>query len=70
MWNPFSTIKKGYDKAMTAMILGVVRHALTTFGGALVARGTLGESDLELAVGSIMTLLGIAASLLNKKGQT
>jgi len=54
---------------MSAMVLGIVRHVLTTVGGALVAKGTIGESDLELAVGAIVTLIGIVASVINKRGQ-
>lgn len=48
-------------------VLGFVRHILTFGGGFLVANGTLGQSDMESAVGAIVTLIGIIWSALHKK---
>ena len=35
------------------MLNGLLRHILTAAGGALVARGSLAESELDLAVGAV-----------------
>ena len=41
------------------MLNGLLRHILTAAGGALVARGSLAESELDLAVGAIITLADV-----------
>ena len=64
---PINLIKKGKDTIMTSIILGLVRHALTAAGGALVANGTLGGSDLEAGIGAIITLVGLVASVWSKR---
>ena len=46
---------------------GIARHILTAAGGALVARGTIAESELELAVGAIIALVGIIWSAFAKR---
>lgn len=46
---------------------GIVRHILTAAGGALVTKGMLGEAQLELAVGAIVTLAGVVWSAIAKK---
>lgn len=48
-------------------ILSVVRHILTFGGGFLVTNGTLGQSEMETAVGAIITLAGIAWGIFDKK---
>lgn len=48
-------------------VLGLVRHALTTLGGFLAAQGHLSASDAELAVGAIVTLVGVAWSVYAKR---
>lgn len=48
-------------------VLGLVRHALTTLGGFLVAQGHLSASDVELTVGAIVTLAGVAWSVYAKR---
>ena len=40
-------------KTQDTVLNGIVRHILTAADGALVARGSLAESELELAVGAI-----------------
>lgn len=45
---------------------GIVWHILTALGGALVARGSLAESELDLAVGEIITLAGVIWSAIAK----
>ena len=47
-------------------ILGFVRHALTFGGGILASKGLLPESQVELAVGAAITLIGIVWSALAK----
>lgn len=48
-------------------ILGFVRHILTFGGGFLTANGAVTSGDLELAIGAIITLAGIAWSAIDKK---
>jgi hypothetical protein len=47
-------------------ILGVVRHVLTTLGGALVTDGILTSSQLQDGVGAIIVIAGVVWSLINK----
>ena len=56
-----------FTKTHDTVLNGIVRHILTAAGGALVARGSLAESELELAVGAIITLVGILWSALVKR---
>ena len=48
-----------FTKTQDTVLNGIVRHILTAAGGALVARGSIAESELELAVGAIITLAGV-----------
>ena len=48
------------------MLNGIVWYILTALGGALVARGSLAESELDLAVGEIITLAGVIWSAIAK----
>lgn len=48
-------------------ILSFVRHILTFGGGFLVTNGTLTASDMETAVGAIITLGGIAWGVFEKR---
>ena len=48
-------------------IFGLVRHALTIVGGALVAKGYLAEEGLDEVYGSIMALLGVVWSYAAKR---
>jgi hypothetical protein len=52
-----------------AVILGIVRHALTAAGGGLVAGGWLSGDDLHAAIGAIVTLAGIGWSAWAKRAQ-
>jgi hypothetical protein len=45
---------------------GLLRHILTAAGGAWVARGSLAESELDQAVGAIITLAGVIWSAIAK----
>ena len=48
-------------------ILSFVRHILTFGGGFLVTNGTLSASDMETAVGAIITLGGIVWGIFDKR---
>lgn len=48
-------------------IMGLVRHVLTFGGGFLVSAGALDAATLEVAVGAIITLAGIAWSVIVKR---
>jgi len=52
------------------MITGIIRHVITTAGGALVAGGYIGQDELNLAVGAVITLIGVAWSAWDKKRQS
>lgn len=52
---------------MKDMILGIVRHVLTAAGGTLAGNGVLTDADANVAAGAIITLLGIAWSVWDKK---
>lgn len=47
-------------------VLGLVRHGLTTAGGALVTAGVATEADLATGVGAITTILGLGWSWWRK----
>lgn len=50
-------------------ILGFVRHVLTFGGGFLVQDGLVNATQLETAVGAVITLAGIVWSVLDKKNR-
>ena len=50
-----------------AMWIGILRHVLTAVGGSLVAKGTIDASSLEMVVGAVTTLVGVAWSIGNKR---
>ena len=43
------------SKTQDTVLNGIVRHILTALGGALVTKGAIAESELELVVGAIIT---------------
>lgn len=49
------------------VILGFIRHVLTFGGGSLVAAGTVDETMMLEAVGALVTLIGVAWSVWDKK---
>ena len=57
------------DDAMKTILAGMVRHALTTAGGALVAGGYMESNEMGAFVGGGMILAGIVWSWWNKRGQ-
>ena len=48
-------------------ILGIIRHVLTTAGGALVANGTLDANQLNTGAGALVVLIGVIWSVVAKK---
>lgn len=52
---------------MLSIVLGIIRHTLTTLGGGMVGAGALTSDDLQSAVGAICTVLGIAWSVWEKR---
>jgi hypothetical protein len=55
------------DKTKDTILNGVVRHILTAAGGALVTKGVIGETELEMAVGALITIVGVVWSAIAKK---
>lgn len=50
----------------TDQLLGIVRHLLTSAGGALVSHGLISSSQASDGVGAIMVLIGIGWSIYTK----
>lgn len=48
------------------ILFGVFRHALTTYGGYLVADGWLSKDDLSTGIGAILAIAGILFSVGEK----
>lgn len=46
--------------------LGIIRHTLTFVGGILVTEGFVTESNMNLGVGAIITLVGVIWSIISK----
>lgn len=46
--------------------LGFVRHVLTAVGGMVAATGYIGSGDIELVVGAVVTIVGVAWSAYDK----
>jgi hypothetical protein len=51
---------------MNEEMKGLIRHTLTTVGGALVTKGLVDSSTLNDAAGAIVILIGVAWSLTHK----
>jgi len=56
-------------EALQPILAGLVRHGLTTVGGALVAGGYLDASQTSAFIGGGMVIAGIAWSWWQKRGQ-
>ena len=48
------------------IIQSLLRHVLTTVGGTLVSKGVITTDDLSTTVGAILTLVGVAWSVVVK----
>lgn len=49
------------------IILGLVRHILTTAGGVLATKGVIDAGSAETAVGAVIALAGVIWSVVAKK---
>lgn len=54
---------------MQSITLGLIRHILTSAGGALMTKGVITATVLDQGVGAIITLVGIVWSALEKKSK-
>jgi hypothetical protein len=50
-----------------SILLGLIRHTLTTVGGVLVTRGLLTTADLDAIAGGLAVLAGVLWSILEKR---
>lgn len=62
--NNNSNMKKRLNKEQ---ILGIVRHSLTFAGGMLVVFGIVEEGIISEITGSLITLVGLIWSVIDKK---
>jgi hypothetical protein len=51
---------------MNPVIVGQLRHVLTTIGGILAAKGYISAADIEMYVGILVTVAGFAWSAYDK----
>ena len=51
----------------TDILFSIIRHALTTAGGALIANGLASESQISDAAGAIIVLLSVTWSIYCKR---
>lgn len=51
------------------LIMSLVRHVATTTGGALVAHGYLAQSNEELFVGGLASLIGMLSGAKQKQDE-
>ena len=63
---PFNLFRKGVDKVSKTVILGIIRHVLTSLGGAMVAAGFIKASEMDGVVGAGVILIGALWSILEK----
>ena len=54
-------------KPTKEQIFGIIRHALTVIGGALVAKGYIGEEISEEIIGIVISVAGIVWSYAAKR---
>ena len=52
--------------ALVSVVSGKARHALTSLGAVLIAKNYLGADQMNLAIGAVMTLIGIVWSVGTK----
>lgn len=48
-------------------VMGIVRHVLTFVGGLAVAKGMIDSGTLAEGIGAVVTLVGLAWSLVAKR---
>ena len=54
-------------KTQDTVLNGIVRHILTAVGGALVTKGMIAQTELELVVGAVIAIAGVVWSAIAKK---
>lgn len=52
---------------MKEIFTSLLRHLLTSAGGALVGKGILAASVIDETVGALLTLVGVVWSVVEKK---
>lgn len=55
------------SSALQPIIMGQIRHYVGAAGSSLATAGYLAGSDVQVAVGAVMTLLSIIWSAVSKK---
>jgi hypothetical protein len=50
-------------------LLALLRHGLTTAGGALTSKGLAGSDDIEALAGAIVTIVGVVWSIWEKRNR-
>lgn len=55
------------DEASKQILIGVLRHALTSWGAVLVSRGYLSSGSLEELVGALIVIGSVLWSSLHKQ---
>lgn len=63
---PVHLVQKGKRKVMRDIVLGLLRHTLTTFGGAMVAHGYIDAGQVEPVIGAMVVIAGAAWSAIEK----
>jgi hypothetical protein len=54
------------DSVVAKVVLGIIRHMITTWGGTLVAKGLMTQSQETQAIGAIMVVVPIGFSIYDK----
>lgn len=54
------------DSVVSKVVLGIIRHAVTAWGGTLVAKGLASSDQINQIVGAIMVIVPIAFSIYDK----
>ena len=54
---------------MKDQVLGLIRHALTFIGGAIVAKGLVDDVMFQEILGGVMTLVGAIWSVASKNSK-
>jgi hypothetical protein len=64
--NPVTIFQKGKDTAMQSFVNSIIRHAATSLGGMLLSHGYLAQDQVQLLIGAIVTLGGVAWAIVDK----
>lgn len=50
-------------------VLSVIRHVLTFAGGAFLPAGAVSGDELQIAIGAVITLIGLIWGILEKRNR-